>query len=212
MDELLLLLLALFGISVLFHIAALERKKLADQFGETRGREIGDAIGIVSGWLIFVSWVGIWFVPQPAFNLAIFQSIWISIPMIGIQIPIIHLIVGLFFLIFGAYFGLSAVSELSLSVSQTQLPNELTTEGVYAKCRHPQYLGGILAHLGISLLMSALHSLLLTPLVFIIVFATSYAEKKQIVRMFGERYEEYRNEVPMFLPRIGIESPVSEGE
>ncbi|MBD3158477.1 MAG: hypothetical protein GF309_06760 [Candidatus Lokiarchaeota archaeon] len=211
MDELLLLLMALFGISVLFHIIALERKKLADQFGETKGRKIGNVIGIVSGWLLFASWAGIWFVPQPAFSLPILPSFWISIPMIEIQIPIIHFIVGLFFLVFGAYFGLSAVSELSLSVSQTQLPNELVTNGIYAKCRHPQYLGGVLAHIGVSLLISGLYSFLLTPVVFVAVYAMSLAEEKQLTRMFGERYKDYKGEVPMLLPQIGIESLVSEG-
>lgn len=205
MDELLLLFLALFGISVLFHIVSLNRTKLREQFGENWGRKVGNAIGIVSGWLLFASWAGIWFVPQPALSLPIFQSFWISIPMIEIEIPIIHFIVGLFFLAFGAYFGLSAVSKLSLSVSQTQLPNELVTNGIYAKCRHPQYLGGILSHIGISLLMSGLYSFLLTPIIFVAVYAMSHAEEKQLARMFGDRYEEYRDEVPMFLPRIGKE-------
>lgn len=200
MDEVFLIFLAGFVLSALLHILALNRKKLAQRFGETRGRRIGNIVGIASGWLLFICWVGFWFVPQPSFTLPMFKSHWIIIPIIALQIPLIHLMVGVLFLMIGSYFGLSAVSKLSLTVSQTQLPNKLVTDGIYSKCRHPQYLGGLLAHIGVSLLISALYSLLMTPFVFFTVYVMSYAEERQLVRMFGERYQDYREDTPMFLP------------
>jgi len=212
LNGLLLLSIIVFEVSVVFHIIALERTKLAERFGERRGKRIGNLIGIASGWLLFASWAGIWFAPQPRFALPIFESIWIKTPIVGIHVPVIHLIAGLCFLVLGAYFGLRAVSKLSLTVSQTQLPNKLVTAGIYAKCRHPQYLGGALAHIGVSLLISAFNSFILTPLVFIGLYSMSQAEEKQLARMFGEQYKEYRDAVPMFVPRIGGELAVSEGQ
>jgi protein-S-isoprenylcysteine O-methyltransferase Ste14 len=68
--------------------------------------------------------------------------------------------------------------------------------------RHPQYLGGLLAHLGISILLSAFYSLLLTPIMIALVYLISRKEEKEILREFGKEYEDYRDEVPMLIPKL----------
>ncbi|MFO7837379.1 MAG: isoprenylcysteine carboxylmethyltransferase family protein [Candidatus Thorarchaeota archaeon] len=210
MTRLFLIFLATFLISVPFHILALEREKLRKRFENAQARTIGNVIGIISGWLLFVSWAGIWFAPQPDFALSNLVFLLITVPVVGLQLSLTHLVVGLPFLILGTYFGLKAVSKLSVTVSQTQLPSQFVSEGIYSRCRHPQYLGGLLAHIGLTLIMSSLYSLLATPLVFIAIYVMSYAEEKQLVSMFESRYEEYRKKVPMFMPQITREASESE--
>ncbi len=50
--------------------------------------------------------------------------------------------------------------------------------------------------------MSAMYSLLFTPLMFVIVYLISRKEEKELIREFGEEYEDYKKNVPMLIPRI----------
>jgi protein-S-isoprenylcysteine O-methyltransferase Ste14 len=87
-------------------------------------------------------------------------------------------------------------------VAETHRAERVVTTGVYSVVRHPQYLGGLLAHLGISVLLSAWYSLLFTPLVVLLNYLIAWKEEVELVREFGMEYEEYRMTVPMLIPRI----------
>ena len=87
-------------------------------------------------------------------------------------------------------------------MAETHRPKTVVTTGVYSIVRHPQYLGGLLAHLGISILLSAFYSLLLTPMIIALVYLISGKEEKEILREFGKEYEDYRDEVPMLIPKL----------
>jgi protein-S-isoprenylcysteine O-methyltransferase Ste14 len=100
------------------------------------------------------------------------------------------------------WFSLKGVSEVTLKVAETHRPEKVITSGVYSIVRHPQYLGALLAHLGISILLSALYSLLLTPLLMIYIYILSWKEEKELINEFGKEYEDYKGKVPMFIPRI----------
>jgi protein-S-isoprenylcysteine O-methyltransferase Ste14 len=95
---------------------------------------------------------------------------------------------------------LLAVKELSLKVSETHRPEKLVTSGVYNIIRHPQYLAGILGHIGISMLNKALHSVMVTPIVFGVIYIIAWKEEKELINEFGLEYENYKKNVPMFLP------------
>ena len=79
---------------------------------------------------------------------------------------------------------------------------ELVTTGIYSYSRHPQYFGGLWAHVGVSFLLSACYSLLVTPLVVILVYLVSKKEEDELIREFGNEYKEYMKKVPMFIPSI----------
>lgn len=68
--------------------------------------------------------------------------------------------------------------------------------------RHPQYLGGLPAHVGITFLFSAWYSLFSTPIVFPLVFLISKKEEKELSKEFGKEFQEYAEKAPMFLPRF----------
>jgi protein-S-isoprenylcysteine O-methyltransferase Ste14 len=107
------------------------------------------------------------------------------------------------FLIPGAWFGVNGVRETTLKVAETHRTERIVTRGVYSIVRHPQYLGGLLAHIGISFLVSAAYSLLSSPLMILLILLISWKEEKELTREFREEYDNYRKNVPMLLPRLG---------
>lgn len=92
----------------------------------------------------------------------------------------------------------------------------LVVTGAFAYVRNPLYLGNILLYLGIGVMsMSLFPYLQIGALIF---FYIQYKfiigeEEKYLEKTFGNQYEEYRNNVPRFLPRLtsfknpGIEQP-----
>lgn len=79
----------------------------------------------------------------------------------------------------------------------------LITEGVYAHMRNPMISGVLLTLLGESLFFGSLGILLWSAFFFLgntIYF--HYSEEKGLMRRFGDEYTEYRNNVPMWIPRM----------
>ncbi len=79
---------------------------------------------------------------------------------------------------------------------------EMVSVGIYGLVRHPQYLGIILAMVGLLVQWPTIITLLMFP----ILIATYYrlAKKEELVmeRKFGEEYLNYKRKVPMFIPRL----------
>jgi protein-S-isoprenylcysteine O-methyltransferase Ste14 len=122
--------------------------------------------------------------------------------VIDFTIPLFNLVASLVFILPGAWLAISGVKETTLRVAETHRPKIVVTKGAYSIVRHPQYVGGLLAHLGISILLSAFYSLLLTPMIIAIVYLISRKEEKEIIREFSKEYEEYRGKVPMLIPKL----------
>jgi len=60
----------------------------------------------------------------------------------------------------------------------------------------------VLAHIGISFLLSALFSLIFTPLVILLNILVAWKEEQELIKEFGEDYETYKEKVPMFFPKL----------
>ncbi len=198
-------------ISVLAEIAilplyfwSLEHTRLQQKFGLEKGTKIGDILGLISGWGFFLFLFGIWFSPQPRFTIPILQDQTLLIPIINFGIPLVHLIIFVPIIIAVLWFSFKGVSEVTLKVAETHRAEKVITTGVYSVVRHPQYFGALLAHLGISILLSALYSLLLTPFLVIYIYLISWKEEKELINEFGKDYEDYKVNVPMFIPRIKL--------
>jgi len=187
------------------HFLSVEHSRLEQRYGLEKGNKIGAVLGMISGWGFFIFLISIWIAPQPQFSLPVLQEITIIIPLLGLlvlQIPVTHFVLAIVFIIPGAWLGVKGVSEISLKVSETHKPERVITSGLYSRMRHPQYTGAILAHIGITFLLSSFCSLLVTPLVILINFILCWKEEKELVREFGEDYSQYQKSVPMFIPRI----------
>jgi len=82
-------------------------------------------------------------------------------------------------------------------------PRQLVTGGVYAWCRHPMFFGYDLAALGVLLLFRSGGMLCLAYPVFLLLQLRFLRREEKILhRRFGRRFEAYRREVPMLIPRL----------
>jgi protein-S-isoprenylcysteine O-methyltransferase Ste14 len=183
------------------HFLSVEHIKLQDKYGEKKGKKIGEILGLISGWGFFLFWVGIWILPQPRFNFPPFQNLSALISFAGFFIGVFNLLFSLPFILLGAYLGIFGVKQTTMKVAEIHRTEKIVTYGLYSKVRHPQYLGGLLAHLGASILLSSLFSLLITPLMILLIYLVSKKEEKELIKEFGESYETYKKNVPMFIPK-----------
>ena len=184
------------------HFLSVEHTKLQDRFGKKKGKKIGEILGLISGWGFFIFWVGIWISPQPRFNISLIQNLSALISFADFSISLPNLLISLPFIMLGAYLGIFGVKQTTLRVAEIHRTEKVVTYGLYSKVRHPQYLGGLLAHLGASVLLSSLFSLLITPLMILLIYLVSKKEEKELIKEFGESYETYKNNVPMFIPKV----------
>ena len=92
---------------------------------------------------------------------------------------------------------LAGVPELDL----TGAPQPLVRTGLYARVRHPRYAQLWLVLLGYALITNYLSTYLLWLLWLPAAYVITMLEERELVARFGRAYEDYRREVPRFLPR-----------
>lgn len=106
------------------------------------------------------------------------------------------------------HFGLTQVRDFmkdrELWEPKFQTPN------LYSHMRHPMMLGFFLAFWAIPD-MTAGHLLFSVATTGYILIALQL-EERDLLDAFGERYRKYREEVPMFIPRLGQKSTVDSKE
>jgi protein-S-isoprenylcysteine O-methyltransferase Ste14 len=192
----------LFGIFaiILPYFLSLEHDKLEKKYGKERGRRVGEIYGVISGWVFFIFWFGIWLSPQDRFLIPICQNFSFQIPFLDLAFNLVNISIFAPFFISGAFFGIKGVLQTTLKVAETHRPTKIVTTGVYSIVRHPQYLGGILAHIGFSFLLSATYSLLSTPLIITLIYVISMKEERELTKEFGQKYINYKKKTPMFFP------------
>ncbi|MGH8068240.1 MAG: methyltransferase family protein [Candidatus Entotheonellia bacterium] len=82
-----------------------------------------------------------------------------------------------------------------------QAQGSLVTSGVYGKIRHPQYVGIGLVILGALIQWPTLLTLLMAPVLLASYGRLARREGRELEARFGEEYRNYRERVPMFIPR-----------
>ena len=137
------------------HLLSVEHVSLERRYGKKKGIRIGEICSFISGWGFFLFWIGIWVSPQPRFTPPFFQNPFLSFPFTDFTVSVFHLIVFVPFFAAGAWLGVKGVSETTLKVAETHRTEKIVTTGAYSIVRHPQYFAGLLAHVGISFLLSA---------------------------------------------------------
>jgi protein-S-isoprenylcysteine O-methyltransferase Ste14 len=186
-----------FVLIVPVYFLSLEHIRLRAWLGDSRGRRVGDALGMISGWGFFGFWIGTWVTPQARFHLSTaFHT------FLGVDLSWLNILISLIPLLPAFWFGLRGVMELGLETSETHRPVRVVSIGLYGVVRHPQYVGGMLGHIGVSILLGSLDALLVTPVTLLVVYVVSWKEESELVREFGEDYKRYQAEVPMFIPRL----------
>jgi protein-S-isoprenylcysteine O-methyltransferase Ste14 len=79
--------------------------------------------------------------------------------------------------------------------------HQLVREGIYRRMRHPAYTAIMLEVISIPLVGNAWWVLAVSVGAYIpLLLARWWREEREMVGKFGEAYEQYRREVPAFLP------------
>ena len=79
---------------------------------------------------------------------------------------------------------------------------ELVTKGIYGHVRHPQYLGLVLVTLGWLIHWPTIPTAVMWPILVVMYYKLAKKEEKEMVDRFVDRYLLYKEEVPMFIPRL----------
>ena len=87
-------------------------------------------------------------------------------------------------------------------VGRTELSGagEIARSGIYARIRHPRYVGSFLAILGACLLAGTRNMWLTAGVWCILTLIAISFEERELRARFGAAYEEYCRSVPRFLP------------
>jgi len=186
-------------LTIPLYYLSLEHRKFDKKYGKEKAKKITAMYGIISGWGFFIFWMFLWFSPQPRFNFDLIDSRLI-LPLINLSVPVIHLIIGIPLILVAIWLGISGVKKTTLETAETHRTDKIVTTGVYSIMRHPQYVAGLIAHVGITFLLSARYSLFFSPLMVFYVYLLSKKEEKELINEFGDVYKDYQKKVPMFVP------------
>lgn len=77
---------------------------------------------------------------------------------------------------------------------------ELVTSGLYERVRHPQYLALFLITIGMLIQWPTVITLVMWPILTIMYYRLARKEERDMETKFNDRYLEYKQKVPMFLP------------
>jgi len=79
---------------------------------------------------------------------------------------------------------------------------ELRTTGIYRFIRHPQYLGLIVAIIGLIVQWPTIPTLLMAPVLVVMYVRQARREDEDLRARFGGAFTEYASRVPAFVPRL----------
>jgi len=86
----------------------------------------------------------------------------------------------------------------------------LVTDGLYKYIRHPQYLGILIATLGMVVYKFSPISILLWPVLLFLYYRLAKKEEKIMENIYGAQFLEYKSQVPMLLPlKLGRRNKIS---
>lgn len=84
---------------------------------------------------------------------------------------------------------------------EAQRQRALATTGLYARVRHPQYIGFVLILFGFLLQWPTLLTLGMFPILAYMYYRLALREEQEMLRQFGDEYRRYELRTPAFFPR-----------
>lgn len=103
----------------------------------------------------------------------------------------------------GAFLTLLGLVLRGWSAGTISKAETLTTTGPYAYTRNPLYLGSFLIGVGLSIAGANFIWLALFLIYFIVTHTVAISrERAELTELFDQRYLEYQDQVPVFLPRL----------
>jgi protein-S-isoprenylcysteine O-methyltransferase Ste14 len=135
---------------------------------------------------------------------------WIVFPGQDVFYPLrlIELILGTLMLIIGLHIFSWGVTTISterasgIEIGKSPGDSTLINYGAFSFCRHPITLGFLLIMPGIGLIFDFIPMLLMTPIYSPMLIGLLFYEERELLQRYGEKYKEYKKEVPFLIPRI----------
>jgi len=90
-----------------------------------------------------------------------------------------------------------------------QANGEMVTSGLYRLVRHPQYSGLFLITVGMLIQWPTIITAAMWPILMLMYYRLARREEKEMASHFGNRYVTYRQQVPMFWPRLATAAPIN---
>ena len=115
---------------------------------------------------------------------------------------VLRLVVGLLLFLFGASFPVRvrrAFEAAGTNIRPDQPTNAIVTTGLFAHARNPVYLGGLIAILGLALMLgSDWMVILIAPAVLVLHYGVVLREERYLEAKFGATYLAYKQSVPRY--------------
>ena len=136
----------------------------------------------------------------------LFMALWISDMVLNYSnflneyIPVVvRLPIGISLLIVSGYMAGTGLRIVFGKKAQSQ---GVIRKGVFRLVRHPIYLSEIILYLGLLVLSTSLAAAFIWVIAMFFLHYISRHEEKLLLARFGEEYEQYMQQVPMWLPRL----------
>ncbi|MGH9789360.1 MAG: methyltransferase family protein, partial [Candidatus Acidiferrales bacterium] len=81
-------------------------------------------------------------------------------------------------------------------------PTQVVESGLYARVRHPRYLGMMMSWVGAVLLSGATRLVALVAVFIGLAVLVTELEERELLNRLGESYADYRRRVPRLVPRL----------
>jgi protein-S-isoprenylcysteine O-methyltransferase Ste14 len=115
---------------------------------------------------------------------------------------VLRLVGGLLLFLFGASFPVRvrrAFEAAGTNIRPDQPTNAIVTTGLFAHARNPVYLGGLIAVLGLALMLgSDWMVILIVPAVLVLHYGVVLREERYLEAKFGAPYLAYKQSVPRY--------------
>jgi protein-S-isoprenylcysteine O-methyltransferase Ste14 len=127
-------------------------------------------------------------------------NLWSTLLGYGETGMMISMILGYMLLFAGAGIFMQGWRELH----QARKEGRLVTDRLYGLVRHPQYTGLFIALFGEGIVhWPTVFSVALYPIIVLAYYMLARSEERKVEEQFGDEFREYRQRVPMFIPRWG---------
>ncbi len=98
--------------------------------------------------------------------------------------------------------GYLAKTGLSIVFGEEREKPGVIRKGVFGVIRHPVYMSEILLYLGFLMLNISLAVAVMWIIAIVFLHYISRHEEKLLLARFGKEYEQYMQEVPMWIPQL----------
>ena len=164
-----------------------KRKAQQQRDDLTGGHKVGDIGQVVLACLFLATWIADTFFFK-------YTTVLDQYVPPGVKIPL-----GIVLLLLSAYL---ARTGLSIVFGEERQKPGVIRKGVFSLVRHPIYLSEILLYLGLLMLSISLAAAVVWVIAIGFLHYISLYEERLLLAHFGEEYEQYMREVPMWIPRL----------